>query len=338
MNFNNRIIYELVCGPDNIVRRFRSSSSLGTAYGRWLAEQFANNVYCDPYCLYDWWVRYKNRIERGFFFDLARVGNDPTVFGSLVSRHDWRWRSPKRIDILDAERYHIYEIKPIDSRDEGVPQLADYLTSLNATANRVVLSDLYRPALRGTTRVWHGGTWDPSPYPFVVPGQPDEFCMIYAQQDEQVTGLIVYTVACCVKPDDAEAKAMALAPPELVSLPNILQPARPKFERMMRTHLPFVPPDRVYAFLIPVRAYEVAVAGPEAAVRDQMFRRAWDMIIPPAIRLDPTNQRRLLELYALGNALFPLATDAAFVAAGYLRLEDVLPKYKAQLKYGAGLS
>lgn len=86
MTFNNRAIYEIVCGPNNLVLEYPSSSRLGTAYGKFLAEVFAyhpvGDPYCDPYCIYDWWIVYKDR-RRATFFQLAITGNDPTVFEAL---------------------------------------------------------------------------------------------------------------------------------------------------------------------------------------------------------------------------------------------------------------
>lgn len=323
-------IYDSVCPPGYTPTSYPSEGLLGTAYGKWLGLMYIQERNPDPYCIVDFWIRYRGRWGKATIFDLPKL--DPGValaFVNLTIDRTWRW--PDRPDILDAERSEVYEIKPVRNRDNGVAQLKGYIDQLNLTASTT------GPIFSSPrSRLWRGGTWDPSGYPLVIPGAKGRICMIHAWKDPLVQGLILYDIVCCNPSDDDEDRD-EIVDTVVSGLAKPFLNAKPKFEMVLKEYLPKAPRGSSYAFLVTPRIFETYVIGPEAREQDKLLEKAY------GLRPGPVHQAFILQLFILSHILptHPLS-DPLFITSGFMRPDEVYKLWKIEAAgsviAGAGLA
>lgn len=328
-SINAQEVYDGVCPEGEIAISYPSSGPLGTAYGKYLGLMFLKERKPAPYCIIDFGVFFRGQIGNATIYNTARINIDPAVFLAFVNRNvaeTWRWM--QRTDILDAERDHVYEIKPLRNRDEGVGQLQEYLNALNQSAT--VTGPIF-PLPR--SRNWVGGDWDPSLYPLVVPGAGGQVCLIHAWRDPQVQGLLVYDIVCCAPVESNEAQIhLHLTKIKEVSKPILdSQPAfAARLKKSLDHHLPKAPVGSSYAFLVPPRVFETYVIAQWEAELNHKFDRIYSR------RLGPVQTAFLLELWVLAHVLpqgGPLA-DIAMICGGYMDAKTILRLWGYQIAAG----
>jgi hypothetical protein len=242
-----------------------SSLIIGTAYGNWLGVKYMQELQLTgrplTYGVVDFQV-YTGSTSwyPGSIFSLREVDE---LVGNALSLSEWSrgWRR-QRTDVLNADTDEIFEIKPRRARQrgEGPAQLEGYRTRLQLFAPS---TDARWGPVR--PRFWHGGSWDPSRYPMIVPGPEGQICMIHAWQDPQVQGLLVYDITCCpLTGSRPELRATRVA--NVVR--EIEQEMRPGFENMLQAAMPLGEAGQRYAILASTRFFELFVKG--AWDRDQL--------------------------------------------------------------------
>lgn len=319
-------IYEEVCPPGSQPVSYPSESLIGTAYGKWLGLMYLKERKPDPYCLVDFWVYYRGQWGNATIFNLARGGGDPGVSLAFVNRKvDSTWRWPSRTDILDAQRDEVYEIKPVAEYAEGVTKLQGYISELNDTATTT------GPIFTAPrSRLWHGGSWDPSRYPLMIPGIQGSVCLIHAWMDPQEQGLILYDIVCC-EPNQSQ-EHLDLVPTKVASVSKPILDSQPRFalqlDKTLKAHLPYAPRGSVYAFLVTPRVFETYVLGPMAREQDRQLERAY------GIRPGPAMQKFVLDLFILGHILSGPVTDALFISSGYMSPDEIARMWGAQVLAG----
>lgn len=329
---NAQEVYNGVCPPGSVAISYPSSGPLGTAFGKYLGHMFLYDTRPDPYCVIDFGVFFRGQMGATTIYNMARSNLDPSVMLAFVNRNvaeTWRWL--QRTDILDAEHDHVYEIKPLRSRDEGVDQLREYLTALNQTAT--VTGPIF-PVPR--SRHWVGGNWDPSPHGMVVPGAGGQVCLLHAWQDPLVQGLIVYDIVCCASVESVEAQIhLHLTKVKEVSKPILdSQPAfAAQLKKSLDHHLPKAPVGSSYAFLVPWRVFQTYVLAP----MDAELNRKYDSIY--SRRLSPAQTAFLLETFVLAHVLpGGQLADVAAIVGGYMIPEEIYKIWGIQLAGSAAFA
>lgn len=322
---NPQAVYDGVCPPGETAISYPSSTTLGTAYGLYLGHMFLMERKPDPYCIIDFGVFFRGQMGATTIYSMNKGNMDPGVFLAFVNlKITETWRYLRRTDILDAENDHVYEIKPLRNRDEGVGQLAGYLRALNQTATTT--GPIF-PVPR--SRHWVGGDWDPSAYPLVVPGAGGQVCLIHAWRDPAVQGLLVYDTVCCAPIESVEAQIHL----HLTNIKDVSKPildSQPAFAAQLKKsldhHLPKAPVGSSYAFLVPWRVFQTYVLAPMDAELD----RKYDSIY--SHRLSPAQTAFLLETFVLAHVLpGGQLADVFAITSGYMIPEEIYKIWGIQL-------
>ncbi|MCX7748083.1 MAG: DUF4157 domain-containing protein [Clostridia bacterium] len=231
-----------------------SNPGIGVAVGEWLGLMYRRDHGIDTYLLVDWWIFGPNgRLGTLFKLGPKRDGIDPDVFLALMCKPEWFGTT--RVDILDSDRDHIYEIKPRRGAAAGAPQLNDYLINLTTHAQM-------RPSwMGGGPRNWQPGPWTPPP----VLDLPAINAKIEFWRDPYHPGVIIYDVLNCKKEEDDEnsnADAIALRKPNVDIIE--LEPELDQLAPMLRDAILVkqLPAGRDYIIISPPGFYTKYVADP----------------------------------------------------------------------------
>lgn len=319
-----KTIHALVCPPGRTLTRVRSSMAIGTHYGWWLGGIYKLLRDPDPYCLVDHFMYRRGSWSAGFLRTLNQ--EDPGVALAFINvRRDLAeyGRYRYRADILDAQLDELYEIKPVTEREAGVEQLERYLFQLQRCAPTT--GPIH---LMSRRRAWSGGTWDPSPYPLMLPGRNGRVCFIHARQDATVQGLLLYEVLCCNKNDIDEE-------PDLVAVPRVLELVREfrdapnmqtQIEAILAEQLPLVPEGARYALVVPERVFHAMVMAP----RDREWQARYDRIYRPTP--SPAMSAFFLQTFVLAYVLAPqAAVAAAMMVGGPIPPETIAKLWKIEI-------
>jgi hypothetical protein len=305
-------LYRAICPDPSAARSHKSSSIIGTAFGRWLGVQYMREmgeqgrprtygiVDFDVYSASGGW-------EPGNIYHLHEL--DLQV-GNAFVLGEWLWSPRQRPDILDADTSEVYEIKPLRSRDEGPAQLAWYLELLNTLAPTTSLK--FGPE---RPRTWTGGGWDPRRYPLILPGPGGKVCIIYAWQDPQVRGLLVYDIVCCPAPAEQPADQPALRRPRLAEVVKEVESFKPAFEALVRHAMPWGESGASYAILTSTRFFELFVKGAWEREQDRLLQRYGP-------RPGPVFSKLVLESTILASVLGGPLADIIIAYSGYLPKEQ----------------
>ena len=167
-----------------------SDPGIGSTLGLWIGLAYRRDLGIETYMLIDHWVY--GRGGKVGTIGQALTTRDPLVAGALLSRPDWgRYRN--RVDILDSDRDHVYEIKPARGAGAGPAQLAGYLTDLRGFAQVAPAEQGGRP------RNWQPGPWEPDEFDYLrpMPGAFGETCFLCIWRDPQNAGVLIYDLLCC---------------------------------------------------------------------------------------------------------------------------------------------
>jgi Domain of unknown function (DUF4157) len=310
-------LYEFFCPPPLMPKRYSSTGTIGTAYGKWLGFQYMQEVQPYPYGLVDFYVWRRDDWAGGMISDLHKF--DQGVALALMT-HERTRMGLRRTDILNAELDEVYEIKPVGDAAEGPPQLAGYIQQLKLNAPTTPTTPpgswLY-PAVR--PRLWTGGTvFDPTRYPMIVPGAPGQVCMIHAWMDPNTQGLILYSIVCCELPEQEEDQP-ALVEVVLKDVVAELKDFKPKFEEAVARFVGRALPGSAFAILASPAFFKTFVLRPRATKQDAMLEKAYGLKPSPAFAA------LILESFVLAHLLpVPSAiSDVAYVTSGFMDWEVV---------------
>jgi Domain of unknown function (DUF4157) len=313
-------IYGL-CRPGTTPTSYPSSGPIGTAYGQYLGLMYMHDRMPKTYGIVDWLVYTAGDWIPGTIYSLWSF--DTLVAGALATTEWTRGflARRERTDILDSDRDHVYEIKPVRSRADGPAQLASYLATLRALAPTT--SATFGPP---RARSWRGGDWDPRPYPLVVPGVGGELCFIHAWRDETTPGLLVYDIVCCKPTEEQPGDQPVLAATKLKRWERHFDALRPAVEDAVRVVLPKAPIGSAYAVLVPWRFFEVFVLPQWTIELDRQLEKAF------SVRVNPALVDLILGTWAASQVL-PTRhiTNAIWMSGPWMNTKQLRSFYKAEL-------
>lgn len=178
-----------------------SDSSIGVVLGEWVGLQYGLARPVGSYLLVDHRLYFRGQrlskedlSQRSSRTGTPRPGLDPTVYTALQTSEFFKVLRP---DILDSDRDHLYEIKPVRGAGAGPAQLTDYLQRLNQFA--VTAPDW----MGNRARKWQAGPWQPHLL-LDVPTTPPGIVCVYP---DSAQGVLLYDLLKCMpeqKQDDQE--------------------------------------------------------------------------------------------------------------------------------------
>ena len=197
-----------------------SDSSIGNAVGEWIGLQYRSANRISSYLLVDHRLYYRGQrlsqadlSQRTSLTGKPRLALDPTVYTALQTSEFFDVLRP---DILDSDRDHLYEIKPVRGAGAGPAQLNDYIQRLNQFAAMA-------PAwMGGRARNWQPGPWRPR-LQFQVAGGLQQ--VIVCAYPDSTPGVLLYDILLCPKskrtPPEPEPPTMVkpLVEPKDLNIP-----------------------------------------------------------------------------------------------------------------------